>query len=153
MAANGNGEFVLGMAGGDLSALLVDLSGLEFGNAVLSALGMPKPLCEIDAAGLRFIVPLRADTGFAQRYLDEIGPDALRSVRYVAERERRLPRKRQTKYRGAIRDWEVEDPAAGQPRIIISSALNVTFLTKPPAYTKRALGAGRVLTSVTSPRS
>ncbi len=42
MAANGNGEIVLGMAGGDLSALLVDLSGLEFGNAVLSALGVPK---------------------------------------------------------------------------------------------------------------
>ncbi len=42
MAANGNGEFVLGMVGGDLSAILVDLSGLQFGNAVLSALGMPK---------------------------------------------------------------------------------------------------------------
>ncbi|HJS86349.1 MAG TPA: AsmA family protein [Acetobacteraceae bacterium] len=42
IAADGNGEIVLGMAGGDLSALLVDLSGLEFGNALLSALGMPK---------------------------------------------------------------------------------------------------------------
>ncbi len=42
MAANGNGEIVLGMAGGNLSALLVDLSGLEFGNAVLSALGVPR---------------------------------------------------------------------------------------------------------------
>ncbi len=41
MAANGSGEIVLGMAAGNLSALLVDLSGLEFGNAVLSALGMP----------------------------------------------------------------------------------------------------------------
>ena len=30
------------MIGGDLSALLVDLSGLEFGNALLSALGMLK---------------------------------------------------------------------------------------------------------------
>ena len=42
IAANGDGEIVLGMAGGDLSALLVDLSGLEFGNAILSALGVPK---------------------------------------------------------------------------------------------------------------
>ena len=42
IAAGGNGEIVLGMAGGNLSALLVDLSGLEFGNAVLSALGVPK---------------------------------------------------------------------------------------------------------------
>jgi uncharacterized protein involved in outer membrane biogenesis len=29
------------MAGGNLSALLVDLAGLEFGNALLSALGIP----------------------------------------------------------------------------------------------------------------
>src|SRR6185437_7889661 len=39
---NGNGALDLSMAGGDLSALLVDLSGFEFGNAVLSALGIPK---------------------------------------------------------------------------------------------------------------
>jgi len=39
---HGNGELKLYMgSGGDLSALLVDLSGLEFGNAVLSALGVP----------------------------------------------------------------------------------------------------------------
>jgi len=40
--AHGNGELKLYMgSGGNLSALLVDLSGLEFGNAVLSALGVP----------------------------------------------------------------------------------------------------------------
>lgn len=38
----GNGEIKLYMgSGGDLSALLVDLSGLQFGNALLSALGVP----------------------------------------------------------------------------------------------------------------
>ncbi len=42
MLANGNGDVRLGMVGGDLSAILVNLSGLEFGNALLSALGMPK---------------------------------------------------------------------------------------------------------------
>ncbi len=42
IAANGNGALLVGMAGGNLSAVLVDLSGLEFGNAVLSALGVPK---------------------------------------------------------------------------------------------------------------
>ncbi|MBN8873039.1 MAG: AsmA family protein [Rhodospirillales bacterium] len=40
--ANGNGGLRFGMAGGDLSALLVDLSGLQFGNALLSALGVPQ---------------------------------------------------------------------------------------------------------------
>ena len=39
---NGNGGIRLGMVGGDLSSLLVDLSGLEFGNALLSALGIPQ---------------------------------------------------------------------------------------------------------------
>ena len=41
LMANGNGEVKMAMAGGDLSALLVDLTGLQFGNALLSALGMP----------------------------------------------------------------------------------------------------------------
>ena len=40
--AGGNGELKLYMgAGGNLSALLVDLSGLQFGDALLSALGVP----------------------------------------------------------------------------------------------------------------
>jgi AsmA family protein len=42
MLGNGDGGLRLLMTGGDLSALLVNLSGLEFGNALLSALGMPK---------------------------------------------------------------------------------------------------------------
>ena len=41
MLGHGNGKLDLYMSGGDLSALLVDLSGLEFGNALLSALGLP----------------------------------------------------------------------------------------------------------------
>jgi uncharacterized protein involved in outer membrane biogenesis len=39
---SGNGEIKLFMVGGNLSALLVDLSGLQFGDALLSALGLPK---------------------------------------------------------------------------------------------------------------
>ncbi|MEA2727180.1 MAG: AsmA family protein [Acetobacteraceae bacterium] len=41
LMANGNGEVKMAMAGGDLSAVLVDLTGLHFGNALLSALGVP----------------------------------------------------------------------------------------------------------------
>jgi uncharacterized protein involved in outer membrane biogenesis len=41
LAARGNGSVRLMLAGGNLSALLIDLSGLEFGNALLSALGLP----------------------------------------------------------------------------------------------------------------
>ncbi|MBP0444072.1 AsmA family protein [Roseomonas sp. SSH11] len=38
---SGTGDLTLGMSGGNLSALLVDLSGLRLGNALLSALGVP----------------------------------------------------------------------------------------------------------------
>ncbi len=39
---NGNGGLALYMSGGNLSALLIDLSGLELGKAILSAIGVPQ---------------------------------------------------------------------------------------------------------------
>jgi len=81
-----------------------------------SALGKLEPPCQIDRAELRFIVPLRADTGFAERHLNELGPGALQPLRYVAERERRLPASERTKYCGALRDWKLEDPETGGQR-------------------------------------
>jgi uncharacterized protein involved in outer membrane biogenesis len=41
MLGRGNGSLVLATGGGNLSAFLVDLSGLRLGNAVFSALGLP----------------------------------------------------------------------------------------------------------------
>ena len=42
MMSQGNGELKLSLvSGGNFSALLIDLTGLEFGNALLSALGVP----------------------------------------------------------------------------------------------------------------
>ncbi|MFI4979995.1 MAG: AsmA family protein [Nevskiales bacterium] len=41
MLGHGDGELKLFMSGGNLSALLVDLAGLDFGNSVVSALGIP----------------------------------------------------------------------------------------------------------------
>jgi Transposase DDE domain/Domain of unknown function (DUF4277) len=95
---------------------LLELSGpgmLMIGD---SALGRPKTLCEIDRAGLEFIIPLRANTGFKERYVAELGPRTLRPLRYVAERERRLPATLRTRYRGALVPWELEDPETGEPR-------------------------------------
>ena len=81
-----------------------------------SALGQPKPLCQIDRAGLRFIVPLKTSTGFQERYLTDVGPAALRAIRHVAERERRLTPAKRTQYRGTLTTWELEDPDTGEPR-------------------------------------
>ena len=80
-----------------------------------SACGHPKTLCQIARAGLQFIVPLRVATGFRERFLKDIGHQRLRAMGYVSEREQRLPAELRTKYRGAIKDWEITDPETGQP--------------------------------------
>lgn len=81
-----------------------------------SALGHVKNLCAADRLSLRFVVPLRADSGFARTYLGEVGPDALRPIRYVARRELRLSPKERTRYRGTLRPWVVTDPETGLER-------------------------------------
>jgi Domain of unknown function (DUF4277)/Transposase DDE domain len=81
-----------------------------------SALGHVKSLCEADRAGLRFVVPLRADSGFAKRFGDEVGLEGMRPVRYVSRREARLPACERTRYLGALRPFTATDPATGQTR-------------------------------------
>lgn len=56
MLGNGNGALTVVSVGGNLSAFLVDLSGLQFGRALLSALGIPERTrieCFIGDFGLR----------------------------------------------------------------------------------------------------
>jgi uncharacterized protein involved in outer membrane biogenesis len=72
LVANGNGEIKMAMAGGDLSAVLIDLTGLHFGNALLSALGVPNKTpvqCFVGDLGLeRGVLDFKAmtlDTGEA----------------------------------------------------------------------------------------
>jgi uncharacterized protein involved in outer membrane biogenesis len=70
MAATANGNVRFGMTGGNLSALLVDLSGLQFGHALLSALGLPTRTridCMVGLIdiknGVADMQPLVVDTG------------------------------------------------------------------------------------------
>ena len=105
----------LTLVGAALERLLA-LSGPGMLMVCDSALGQPKTLCQIDRAGLRFVVPLRASTGFKERYLAELGAERLRALRYVAEREVSLPAGRRTRYRGALTDWQLEDPDTGERR-------------------------------------
>jgi uncharacterized protein involved in outer membrane biogenesis len=72
LMANGNGEVKMAMAGGDLSAVLIDLTGLQFGKALLSALGVPNQTqvqCFVTDLGLeRGLLDFKAmtlDTGEA----------------------------------------------------------------------------------------
>jgi Domain of unknown function (DUF4277)/Transposase DDE domain len=80
-----------------------------------AARGHPKTLAQIARSGLRFIVPLRAATGFRERFLSDVGDAALRPLGYVAERQKDLPPALRTRYRGALRDWPITDPETGEP--------------------------------------
>ncbi len=56
LLGRGNGELTVVMVGGNVSSLLMDLSGLQFGKALLSALGLPDRSsieCLIGDFGLR----------------------------------------------------------------------------------------------------
>jgi len=75
-----------------------------------SAMGAPKTLGEIDDAGVRFVVPLRASAGFRERFLTDCGHEGLRPVRYVPQREANLPPAARTRFKGALRDWEITRP-------------------------------------------
>jgi Domain of unknown function (DUF4277)/Transposase DDE domain len=88
-----------------------------------AACGFPKTLAQIARSGLRFIVPLRASAGFRERFLADVGVASLRPLGYVAERQRDLPPKLRTRYRGALRDWQITDPETGQ-----ALALRVAYI-------------------------
>nr|WP_294506654.1 AsmA family protein [uncultured Rhodopila sp.] len=56
LVGDGNGEIKMAMAGGNLSSVLIDLTGLEFGKALLSALGFPEKTpvqCFVGDLGLK----------------------------------------------------------------------------------------------------
>jgi hypothetical protein len=78
-----------------------------------SALGRLRALRRADRQGVRFIVPLHAETGFRERFLDEVGLRALKPLRYASERERAQPPSKRTRYRGALRSFEAIDPETG----------------------------------------
>ncbi|MGH9168349.1 MAG: IS1634 family transposase, partial [Acidimicrobiia bacterium] len=81
-----------------------------------SAMGHLKNLCQADRAGLRFVVPLRESTGFAQTYLDEVGRAALQPLSYTSRRQAHLPEEERTRYQGVLRPWVVTDPETHQTR-------------------------------------
>ena len=96
----------LTLVGASLERLL-EISGPGLLIVCDSAMGQPKTLREIDQAGVRFVVPLRASAGFRERFLAEVGHAGLRPVRYVPEREAKLPAAQRTRFKGALRDWRI----------------------------------------------
>src|SRR5680860_505903 len=106
-----------------------------------SALGHLGNLCAADRAGIGFVVPLRADTGFARRFLDHVGHDALRPLHYTSQRQQHLPPDRRTRYHGVLDHWDVVDPATGA-----SHRLRVAFIHSSEEHASVADGRERALT-------
>src|SRR6266545_163189 len=77
-----------------------------------SAAGNLKTLAAIDRQKLRFVVPLRADNGWAARFDVDLpgGIDALPELDHVAQREQHLPSQLRTRYRGQLVDYPAVDP-------------------------------------------
>jgi Domain of unknown function (DUF4277)/Transposase DDE domain len=96
----------LTLVGASLERLLA-ISGPGLLIVCDSAMGQPKTMREIDQAGVRFVVPLRASAGFRERFLTDVGHGALRRVRYLPEREAKLAPQVRTVFKGALRDWEI----------------------------------------------
>jgi hypothetical protein len=87
-----------------------------------SGLGYLGRLCAADASGLRFVVPLRADTGWADWFGADVpdGLGALAALDHCSKRERRLPQSQRTTWKGLLRDRQVDDPDTGPHRLRIA---------------------------------
>ncbi|MBP2320088.1 transposase [Kibdelosporangium banguiense] len=86
-----------------------------------SGLGYLTTLCALDTAATRFVVPLRADTGWAQRFRADAGTlDALAELDYRSQREQHLPPDRRTVYKGLLRPFTVTDRQTGQHRLRVA---------------------------------
>jgi len=91
-----------------------------------SGLGYLRAVCDADTAKLRFVVPLRADTGWADWFRAEVGDlHALADLDHCAQRERRLPQDRRTRYRGLLREVEVTHP---DPDIATGHRLRLAYI-------------------------
>jgi hypothetical protein len=76
-----------------------------------SGLGYLRQLCIADRNGLRFVVPLRADTGWAKTFTTDLGGlDQLEDLDYCSQREQPLPPAKRTTWRGLLRPYPALDP-------------------------------------------
>jgi len=79
-----------------------------------SGLGYLASLAAADSAGVRFVVPLRADTGWAQTFRADVRqPAALPAIEHCAKREQHLSEADRTIYKGLLAPFPVHDQPTG----------------------------------------
>jgi hypothetical protein len=109
-----------------------------------SGLGYLGKLCAADAAGLRFVVPLRADTGWAQWFVADVngGLATLPRLAHCSARERRLPESQRTVFKGVLRHREIDDDDTG-----MSHRLRVAYIWSSEEAASVADARHRALTT------
>lgn len=102
----------------ELSTALERLSGLlPQAPAVVadSALGHLGNLAAADRAGVEFVVPLRADTGWQHAFDRDVGSLAgLPELDYTSQREQQRPPQQRITWRGRLEPFSFTDPQTGQ---------------------------------------
>ena len=97
-----------------------------------SGLGYLAPLCGAHRAGLRFVVPLRVDTGWAAAFTADVGSlDALTELDHCSAREQRLPPDQRTVWRGLLRPYPVTDPDTSAAAVFRSGVKASSRTTRP----------------------
>jgi hypothetical protein len=110
-----------------------------------SGFGHLSKLCAADAAGMRFVVPLRADTGWAQWFTADVpdGLAALPALAHCSARERRLPEHERTVWKGVLRQRNIADDDTG-----MTHRLRIAYIWSSEEAASVADARQRALTSV-----
>jgi uncharacterized protein DUF4277 len=116
-----------------------------------SGLGYLENLCAADNSNVRFVVPLRADTGWAQRFWSDVpgGLGALKPLDYCCQRQHRLPPDQRTTWNGLLCRFPVTaaDRTVHQLRvayILSSEEATSVAQARERAITKAEDALGRV---------
>ncbi|MGC8628154.1 MAG: IS1634 family transposase [Acidimicrobiales bacterium] len=106
-----------------------------------SGLGYLENLCALDSAKVSFVVPLRADTGWAQRFVEDVpaGLGALKHLDYCSERERRLPLERRTAWKGLVCPFPVTDGSGRRHDLRVAYIFSSEEASSVKAARERAL--------------
>lgn len=107
-----------------------------------SGMGYLGTLCDADTAKLRFVAPLRADTGWAERFRTDVGSlDALPDLDPCPKRHRTRSAPACARYKGLLRPFEVIDDGGHRHR------LRVAYIWSSEEAASVAAGRERALTT------
>jgi hypothetical protein len=109
-----------------------------------SGFGHLARLCAADAAGLRFVVPLRATTGWRGWLATDLGGgiEALPALNHCSQRDQRRPAAQRTVYKGLLRERAVADPDTG-----VTHRLRVAYIWSSEQASSAAEARERALTA------